>query len=483
MSWFPNAHVDITKTCVTYLAFEVFDSGRVGSEFETFDYDTRLSLENGEYKTRLQLNPLFDYAAWNWGFYARKTLMEYDQLVLDLLKSEAKVAACGQALELSEAYSSCYLDRNSGRITGVQLAAYFGLGGAIMALIQNGVELDCIDPCGRTPLSRAAELGHEAVVKLLLAADEVDPDSKKNASDRTPLSYAARMGHEAVVELLLGAGVNPDSKAGTDDRTPLSHAAQMGHEAVVKLLLAQDGVDPDSHGWLDGITPLLYAASNGCDAVVKLLLADDRINLNAYNTYEEDVSFMKSALGFAAQKGHVAVVELLLAEDGVDQYFEDDEDQTALSIAAKYGHEEVVELLLTKRIPLDSWFAQNSLRSAVREGHDGVAKLLLKAMKVQLKTEEVDGEILLMAAENRHEAVVKLLLAEERIDLNYERKWYPGETALSLAARQGHVTVVRLLLAKDGVDPHRKDCYNKTALSWAEERKHAEVVKLLTSIS
>jgi hypothetical protein len=27
MSWFPNAHVDITKICVTYLSFEVFDSG------------------------------------------------------------------------------------------------------------------------------------------------------------------------------------------------------------------------------------------------------------------------------------------------------------------------------------------------------------------------------------------------------------------------------------------------------------------------
>jgi hypothetical protein len=210
MSWFPNAHVDITKTCVTYLSFEVFDSGKVGSDFKRLDYDTRLRLKNDEYKTRLQLNPLFDYAARNWGFHARKTSMEDDQLVLDLLQSEARVAACSQALELSEDYSD-RLGMDSGRITGVHLAAYFGLGGAIMALIQNGVELDCMDPYGRTPLSRAAELGHVAIVKLLLAADEVDPDSKKTASDWTPLSYAAGMGHEVVVELLLGAGVNPDS--------------------------------------------------------------------------------------------------------------------------------------------------------------------------------------------------------------------------------------------------------------------------------
>jgi ankyrin repeat protein len=63
---------------------------------------------------------------------------------------------------------------------------------------------------------------------------------------------AAQIGHEAVVKLLLSKdGVNPDFK---DDngRTSLSWAAGNGHEAVVKLLLSKDGVDPDSkndNGW------------------------------------------------------------------------------------------------------------------------------------------------------------------------------------------------------------------------------------------
>jgi ankyrin repeat protein len=83
-----------------------------------------------------------------------------------------------------------------------------------------------------------------------------------------------------------------------------------------------------------------------------------------------------------------------------------------------------------------------------------------------------------------NEEVVKLLLPEDRIDLNCERySWRPELPALSLAARQGHVAVVRLLLAKEGVDPHEKNYYNKTAHSWAEEGKHAEVVKQLTSVS
>ena len=114
-----------------------------------------------------------------------------------------------------------------------------------LLLAKDGVDPDSKDSVGRTPLWWAAENGHEAVVKLLLAKDGVDPDSK-DSFGRTPLSWAAANGHEAVVKLLLAKdGVDPDSKD-SFGQTPLSWAAENGHEAVVKLLLAKDGVDPDS---------------------------------------------------------------------------------------------------------------------------------------------------------------------------------------------------------------------------------------------
>ena len=53
----------------------------------------------------------------------------------------------------------------------------------------------------------------------------------------TPLLWAAAKGHEAVVKVLIAAGadVNKMSKSGA---TPLGEAARNGHEAVVKMLKA-----------------------------------------------------------------------------------------------------------------------------------------------------------------------------------------------------------------------------------------------------
>src|SRR5450755_4748343 len=68
----------------------------------------------------------------------------------------------------------------------------------------------------------------------------------------------AEKGQKAMVKLLLaGDGTNPNSKD-NNGRTPLSRAAENWHTAVVQLLLATDGVDRNSKD-NDGRTPLLWA--------------------------------------------------------------------------------------------------------------------------------------------------------------------------------------------------------------------------------
>jgi ankyrin repeat protein len=76
-----------------------------------------------------------------------------------------------------------------------------------LLLANDGVDPDSKDADGQTSLSWAASCAHEAVVKQLLAEDSVDSDSK-DISDQTPLLWAAENGHEAVVKLLLEKGAD-----------------------------------------------------------------------------------------------------------------------------------------------------------------------------------------------------------------------------------------------------------------------------------
>lgn len=88
----------------------------------------------------------------------------------------------------------------------------------------------------RNVLSYLAEGGDEIILAFVLASgkDDAEIDSK-DKDGRTPLSWAAEKGHEAVVRLLLDNGAAIEVKD-SSSRTPVSWAAEQGHEAVVRLL-------------------------------------------------------------------------------------------------------------------------------------------------------------------------------------------------------------------------------------------------------
>jgi ankyrin repeat protein len=105
------------------------------------------------------------------------------------------------------------------------------------------------------------------VARLLLGRDDVDP----NVGDEcniTPITRAAQSGHIAIVILLLAHGADSDPK-GAYGETPLAGAAQNGHVAVVKLLLDlhADQEFKDAYGK----TALDHAVANGHEALIKLL--------------------------------------------------------------------------------------------------------------------------------------------------------------------------------------------------------------------
>ena len=175
-------------------------------------FETGFCPTDEEFEARLQLNPLYDYAARNWGHHARAASTEVEQLILDFLESEAKVSASSQAMMASR--KLFWLQSKSAKANDRSTpCGILRTEETMIALLRNGHDPDFKDTYGRTPLSWAAENGHEAVVKLLLEKEGVEPDSKDNEYGQTPLSWAAENGHEAVVKLLLEKdGVDPDSK-------------------------------------------------------------------------------------------------------------------------------------------------------------------------------------------------------------------------------------------------------------------------------
>ncbi|KAK7747569.1 hypothetical protein SLS62_009068 [Diatrype stigma] len=211
---------------------------------------------------------------------------------------------------------------------------------AELLLATNQVDPNTKDNEGWTPLLWAAKNGYKDVIELLLATDQVDADTKDNKG-RTLLSWAAANNYKDVVQLLLAKGqVDPNTKD-NKGQTPLLRAAKNGHKGVIELLLATDQVDADTKD-NKGRTPLLRAAKNGYKGVIELLLATDQVDADTKDNKG------RTPLLRAVKNGHKDVIELLLATDQVDADTKDNKGQTPLSWAAENDDKDVVQLLLAK---------------------------------------------------------------------------------------------------------------------------------------
>jgi ankyrin repeat protein len=358
--WIPQAQLDIASTCLNYLSFHDFAIGHCTTD-ERFE-------------ARLRLHKLFNYAAQNWGHHAYAVEMPDSKVIesaaLKILTSEAMISATCQAIFAHRSYGG-YSQLFPKNVTGIHLAAYFGLSDMIPMLINRGCDPDAKDSVGLTPLSWAARDGHETAVELLLATNRVDPDSKDRKL-RTPLSWAAQNGHVAIVKLLIeNYHADPDSKD-KYNRTPLSWAAGKGHRAVAVLLLEKDSVDLNSRD-MYGRAPLSWAARTGDQVIVDLLLTKNSIDPDSKDRNN------RTPLSWAAGNGHGGIVKSFLARDAVDPDSKDEDGGTPLSWAAENGCESVVKVLLaTGRVDPNSkdTNGETPLSWARINGHKEVIKLL-----------------------------------------------------------------------------------------------------------
>ncbi|MBE3041637.1 ankyrin repeat domain-containing protein, partial [Candidatus Bathyarchaeota archaeon] len=154
-----------------------------------------------------------------------------------------------------------------------------------------------------------------------------------------------------------------------------------------------------------------------------------------------------------------AVIEMKADPDN-----QDEGGRTAVSYCAEFGHELYAERFIKLGAFLENPDdkSQTPLLLAARFEWQMVAKRLLDTRHINVNAKDNDYRRtpLLWAAENGHEAIVKLLL-EKSADV--ELKDYYGQTPLLGAAGNGHEAIVKLLLQK-GADIEGKDNNGRSPL-------------------
>lgn len=135
----------------------------------------------------------------------------------------------------------------------------------VAAMLKNGVSPNLLVEDGDPALVRALRWDNQAVVKVLLAAPDIDVNQESRLGE-TALMLAALKGNEALARELVAKGAHVN-KSGW---TPLHYAATEGHVQLMQWLL-DEGAEVNAQTRA-GVTPLYMAARKPSREAVLLLL-------------------------------------------------------------------------------------------------------------------------------------------------------------------------------------------------------------------
>ncbi|PYI11146.1 ankyrin, partial [Aspergillus sclerotiicarbonarius CBS 121057] len=241
-TWFARAHEVIAQTSLTCLLFK--SSGLPAA------------IEKISSSSFAKCHALVPFARRSWGFHAAMTPLEsYRELAMRLFNDKSQL-------------SVLYPDNRC--ISGLHIAAGFGLTELILHMVKNGLDVETFDSNHQSPLQYSCAYSHTKTALQLLKLG-ANPNHLNIKRD-TPLFLAVGTGNKELATILLDHGASPGQLA-RDNWVPLHKAADAGYYHLVKLLLRQ-GASISSRS-AKGVTALHRAAGRGHIEIMAYLLSEE----------------------------------------------------------------------------------------------------------------------------------------------------------------------------------------------------------------
>ena len=450
-TWNPKAQLDIATTCLQYLSSEAFQSGSCSTP-EVLDQ-------------RQKDNPLFEYAARNWGNHIETVQTEALDLALPFLLHEGTVSSAGQVIFDSNLASSARHNVNPAPIRPrVPKPGHLG-SRCEEALRKETSGSSSIVPKKGGEEDNESELAEE--LNFDVQYEEYDDDDEEDYEE-----YEEEEDDDGAEE--------PQGIANTHSGEPLDHQnattsfhitawfglnylmsqilTRMEKEKVEKALNREDN-------WR--LIPLLIAVERSNPDTIKTLL-DARADVNVR---KKDSN--ATGLHIASEIGNLAAIEILL-KSGADINTQDSPGRTPLDAALQFGQDTAAHFLIDQGAEVKA--PRNSYYWATFSGREEGIKLLIKN-GCEISYTGQNGSLLHLAVETACPAVVSTLLANGAVvDATNEPA---GDTALFLATQSGYKVIVQELL-KHGAQVDLKSGQAGIApLVTAAETGDKELVKIL----
>ncbi|KAK8017199.1 hypothetical protein PG991_008275 [Apiospora marii] len=216
--WFPEFQETMAMTCISYLSFEAFATGRC---------------HHSALEKRFQEYPFYDYAAGHWGHHARGA--QTRQYVLKFLQADNEVEAADQARDRDQSWMSCPMVKQAKSSRDARVI----IGEAV--LVRTGRVCNAEPHVSkRNGLHLAAAFGLESAVREMLRAYDVNSRDMRRT---TALELAASNNYPDTVRVLVEKGADLVSQ-----KMALYEASGRGYLEVVRCLTDNDGPSRSNPG-------------------------------------------------------------------------------------------------------------------------------------------------------------------------------------------------------------------------------------------